>query len=81
MDLTAPAALAALIWLIILVLPWRPWWTRETLDAGPPAPAEDLGNITALIPARNEADVIGATLSGLQSQGSDCSGIQGQGGE
>ncbi len=58
---------AALIWGGLLLLPWRPWSTREHLAASPEP--LDLGDITALIPARNEAEVIERTLSGLRSQG------------
>ena len=57
-----------LIWLIILVLPWRPWSTRESLEADPGLKA-DLSRITVLIPARNEEGNIGKTLEGLQQQG------------
>lgn len=57
------------IWLIILLLPWRPWSTRETFDAGQADPATDLSRITVLIPARNEAAVIADTLRGLATQG------------
>lgn len=69
MDLTALAAPAVLIWFSILILPWRPWGTREVLDADRPVSPEDLGDTTALIPARNEAEVIETTLSGLEQQG------------
>ena len=59
-----------LIWLSILVLPWRPWSTRESLDGATDSTADvDLSGLTALIPARNEADVIADTLSGLAGQG------------
>ncbi|MHC8441583.1 MAG: glycosyltransferase [Candidatus Eutrophobiaceae bacterium] len=59
------------IWLGILLLPWRPWSCRESLDAAPALAAKltDLSDITVLIPARNEATHIGATLAGLKAQG------------
>ena len=58
------------IWIIIVLLPWRPWSTRETLDAGiDTVSGNDLSRITVLIPARNEADVIEQTLQGLAAQG------------
>ncbi len=64
------AAPAALMWFGLLALPWRPWSTRERLE---PLPSDrsraDLSGITVLIPARNEAEVIGMTLSSLQAQG------------
>ncbi len=63
------ALIAAFIWLVIILLPWRPWDTREVLDSISSPPDEDLSNITVLIPARNEAGVIGTTLSSLKTQG------------
>ena len=59
-----------LIWFGLLFLPWLPWRVREHLEPAPPA-AEPvrLDQLTVLIPARNEADVIGQTLAGLQAQG------------
>jgi hopene-associated glycosyltransferase HpnB len=63
------AATGALIWLAIMLLPWRPWGTREYMDSPASSPDADLSDITVLIPARNEADVIGRTLSSLKTQG------------
>ncbi len=57
-----------IIWLGILLLPWRPWSTRESLDAAPGIP-ENLATVTVLIPARNEEDVIERTLASLAEQG------------
>ncbi len=65
------AAIGCLIWLAIILLPWRPWGTRESMDSTSTSPEADLSDITALIPARNEAGVIGKTLSSLQAQGHD----------
>ncbi len=59
----------AVLWLIILLLPWRPWSTRERLESGPSSEPVDLSDITVLIPARNEADGIGRTLTALERQG------------
>lgn len=68
MLLTA-TALSALLWLTVLVLPWRPWSTAERLhipaDLGP----LDLADVTVLIPARDEASCIAATLRALAAQG------------
>ena len=58
-----------LIWSVIALLPWRPWSTRESLDGSPGIPEADLSPITVLIPARNEADVIGRTLASVAAQG------------
>jgi len=69
MAWTYLALAAALIWFGILLLPWRPWNTREVLNASSPPSEEDLSDITALIPARNEAEFIIASLLGLGAQG------------
>jgi hopene-associated glycosyltransferase HpnB len=64
------ASIPALMWIGLLLVPWRPWSTREHLEADPrDMSAPELGEITVLIPARNEADVIGATLAALRVQG------------
>jgi len=64
------AATAASIWTLVLLLPWQPWRNREVLEADDTAPADfNLGDITVVIPARNEAAVIAATLSALERQG------------
>jgi hopene-associated glycosyltransferase HpnB len=65
------AVISAGAWMAILFMPWRPWSTREFLDAPPPIPEEDLGDITVVIPARNERETIGAMLQGLGEQGSN----------
>jgi len=57
------------IWLTVLALPWRPWSTRESLDATTTDTATDLGDVTILIPARNEARHIISTLNSLSGQG------------
>lgn len=59
----------ALFWLGILLLPWRPTAIRETFNAKPGHFEPDLGNATALIPARNEAENIASTVEGLVRQG------------
>ena len=63
------AVAGAIIWLGIMLLPWRPWDTREFLDSSLASSEADLSDITALIPARNEAEIIGMILSSLQAQG------------
>ncbi|HET7371230.1 MAG TPA: glycosyltransferase [Gammaproteobacteria bacterium] len=62
------AGISVAIWWGILLAPWRPWSTRERLDAGV-APAIDLSGLTVLIPARDEADVLPHTLVALSRQG------------
>jgi hopene-associated glycosyltransferase HpnB len=70
MELSFLAILPGLlIWLSILLLPWRPWSTRESLDSSASAQNRDLSDITVLIPARNEALNIVDTLSALKDQG------------
>jgi hopene-associated glycosyltransferase HpnB len=68
--LTLFAITGAITWLTILLLPWRPWSTREVLDASSPSAEEDLSDITVLIPARNEADMLRTALPALNEQGS-----------
>lgn len=63
------ALIGAIIWVAIMLLPWRPWDAREVLDSTSSPPDADLSDITVLIPARNEAGVIGTTLSSLKAQG------------
>ena len=68
----ATLALIALIaWLIILLLPWQPWQNREVLEKQveiKPTPS-DLGDVSVVIPARNESATIGETLAALTRQG------------
>ena len=65
------AAAGGALWLCILALPWQPWRVRERLEAETPDAAADawLGAVTVLIPARDEAAVIGDTLAALGRQG------------
>ncbi|MDN5870770.1 MAG: glycosyltransferase, partial [Nitrococcus sp.] len=65
-----PAILGALVWLGLLAAPWRPWSAREQLavrNAG--ASDSGLHDVTVLIPARNEAQVIARCVSALAAQG------------
>lgn len=57
------------IWVLITLMPWRPWTSEPFLDADESAPAALLDNITVLIPARNEAPSIPSTLRALDRQG------------
>lgn len=53
-----------------MLLPWLPWTVRECLEAETDFKATpDLSDITVVIPARNEAQVIAETLTALRSQG------------
>jgi hopene-associated glycosyltransferase HpnB len=67
--LTLFAIVGAAIWSIILILPWRPWSTSEVLDGVSNLPQEDLSDITVLVPARNEEEMIKSTLPALLEQG------------
>ncbi|MCG8380285.1 MAG: glycosyltransferase [Proteobacteria bacterium] len=58
------------IWIVILLLPWRPWSTRESLDSQSELRL-DLSDVTVLIPARNEALNITQSLSALKDQGNN----------
>jgi hopene-associated glycosyltransferase HpnB len=65
-------AAAACLWLIVLCAPWQPWRTRERLEADPDESSPEAGaldEISALVPARNEAALIGDTVRALAAQG------------
>jgi hopene-associated glycosyltransferase HpnB len=61
--------LGSLAWPFILLLPRKPWSTRERLDNDDPSLETDLSDITALIPARDEAESIPTTVGALRQQG------------
>jgi len=63
------AALAAAAWLVFALSPWGFWRNREVLDSAQPDEDGVPAEITALIPARNEAAVIRETLRALLDQG------------
>ncbi|HHQ14259.1 MAG TPA: glycosyltransferase [Chromatiales bacterium] len=65
--LAVAAYLAAAIWVGILLWPARPWNTRQRIEAG--RPDADPGELTVLIPARNEAQTIVACLRSVLAQG------------
>jgi hopene-associated glycosyltransferase HpnB len=61
---------ALLAWAGVLLLPWQPHRTRERLEPVPSGNSpEDLSYVTVLIPARDEAAIIGSTLTALARQG------------
>ena len=64
---TGFAAAGAALWLCVLALPWQPWRVREALEPAPGDP--DLTGVTVLIPARDEAALVGGTLAALAHQG------------
>ena len=62
--------LSTLLWVGSALLPWRPWSNREVLDAMEGVNKDTaLDEITVLIPARNEAEVIQHTLQSVIEQG------------
>ncbi len=69
LDLTLLAAAysASIVWCLALLLPSRPYGMRERLEPSKPEVA-DLGDITVLIPARNEATTIQRTLVAVGDQ-------------
>lgn len=70
MDWTYAIAAGALFWLVILLLPWHPWLIGEVLEAREHPAHEDFSDVTAIVPARNEAETIGGVLGALARQGS-----------
>jgi hopene-associated glycosyltransferase HpnB len=67
--LLAGSAFALLVWLCVLVVPHQPHRVRERLEADE-AP-DDLSGVAAIIPARDEAALIGRTIAALAFQGRD----------
>ena len=59
------AVVALICWAGVLLAPWGAWLCRERLEAGTLPRASPEENFTVLIPARNEAQVIGETLRAL----------------
>ncbi len=72
--LTVCCAFSLLAWVGVLLAPHQPHRLRERLDADAGAPA-DLSSVTVLIPARDEADVIGRTVAALAAQGEGLAAI------
>jgi hopene-associated glycosyltransferase HpnB len=64
----AGSAFALLAWLCVLLAPHQPHRVRERLESAADRSA-DLGDVTVLIPARDEAPLIGRTLAALARQG------------
>jgi hopene-associated glycosyltransferase HpnB len=59
----------SLLWVALLLVPWRPWSTRECLQPVSEEAEMSLRDVTVLIPARNESAVIKRTLLSLGNQG------------
>ena len=70
-----PAAIALGLWIAVLVVPWAAWLCREHLEADAQAAREPVRDLTVLIPARNEAAVIGETLCALRVAAPDAAVI------
>ena len=58
----------SLLWVALLLVPWRPWSTRECLEPVNEQAERNLCDVTVLIPARNESAVIKRTLLALGNQ-------------
>jgi cellulose synthase/poly-beta-1,6-N-acetylglucosamine synthase-like glycosyltransferase len=63
------AVLSTFFWAGFAVLPWGVWPNREVLEVTPVD--ETLTEVTVVIPARNEAEVIQWTLLSVAAQGTD----------
>ncbi len=63
----AAGLLALSIWAAVLLLPSRPFSSRERLE--PVADCRKLDNVAVIVPARNEAAVIEKTVAALARQG------------
>src|SRR5215468_6591505 len=63
-------AFSTLLWVGFVMLPWRPWSNRQVLDSMAGANGDSaLDEITVLIPARNESQVIQRSLQSVIKQG------------
>jgi hopene-associated glycosyltransferase HpnB len=60
------AAASFALWLAVLLVPWRAWRCTEKLEVDDADDAQPTG-FTVLIPARNEAAVLGDTLAALHA--------------
>lgn len=67
---TILAIVGAVLWLALVIVPWRPWHTREQLEPHTAETEHLLTDITVLIPARNELQHVQRTLEALRRQGS-----------
>jgi len=67
-GLSLLALLALLAWAYLLALHGRFWLAGPRLDAPVPPAAGDLPSVVAVVPARNEADVVGEAVAGLLAQ-------------
>ncbi len=68
---TALSALSLAIWLYLLLLHGRFWWADQRLDRPDPEsgdPAAGWPQVVAVVPARNEADVLDRSLGSLIAQ-------------
>ncbi len=63
------ACAALVLWLIVLLLPWQPWRVKEQWDVSETDTSNDLSQLTVLVPARNEEQVITHNLTKLLEQG------------
>jgi hopene-associated glycosyltransferase HpnB len=67
--LTSLAGLGALMWVLVLCLPWRPHRSDESLEPAGGGPVRlqtgSAGGLSVIMPARNEAQVLGRTLPPL----------------
>lgn len=66
-----PVFAAAACWIALWLVPWRPWSTRERLEAADAAASVRADDVTALVPARDEAALLGTTLAALRAQAAD----------
>lgn len=59
---------AAVLWGVLLALPWQAWRNREVLEPAASRVGFPYHDLTVLIPARNEAEVVAETLKSLARQ-------------
>jgi hopene-associated glycosyltransferase HpnB len=68
MAMIAIAALSLVVWVYMILGRGMFWLARERDDRNEPPPPEAFPFVCAVVPARNEADVIARSIGGLLSQ-------------
>lgn len=57
------------LWVSMLLLPWRPWSTREHIECRVSPRHPEIPLVSVLIPARDEAESVARTLRAVDAQG------------
>jgi hopene-associated glycosyltransferase HpnB len=72
---TVLGAASLSVWVALWMLPWQPHRTRERFEGGARRADPNLSDICVVIPARNEAAELPATLAALARQGAGLAAV------